>query len=77
MKAIINALNKLPKILKIILAIPMLDIVWAVYRLLCSISKKNVLGTVLAAVLIIVGIPFLWLVDIICIVLNDKVWWID
>ena len=77
MKAIINALNKLPKILKIILAIPMLDIVWAVYRLRRSISKKNVLGTVLAAVLIIVGIPFLWLVDIICIVLNDKVWWID
>ena len=77
MKDIINALNGLPKILKIILAIPMLDIVWVVYRLLCSIEKKNTLGIVLAIVLIFVGIPFLWLVDIICIALNDKVWWID
>ena len=77
MKDIINALNGLPKILKIILAIPMLDIVWVVYRLLCSIEKKKTLGIVLAIVLIFVGIPFLWLVDIICIALNDKGWWID
>ena len=77
MKAFINALNGLPKILKIILAIPMLDIVWVVYRLLCSIEKKNVLGIVLAAALIVVGIPFVWLADIIFIVLKDKVWWID
>ena len=77
MKGLIDSLNGLPKLLKIILAIPFLDIIWVVYRLLCSIEKKNTLGIVLAIVLIIVGIPFLWLVDIICIALNDKVWWID
>ena len=77
MKGLIDSLNGLPKLLKIILAIPFLDIIWVVYRLLCSVEKKNTLGIVLAIVLIIVGIPFLWLVDIICIALNDKVWWID
>ena len=77
MKGLINALNGLPKIVKILLALPVLDIIWVVCRLFTSIEKKNMLGTVLAVVLIIVGIPFLWIIDIICIALNDKVWWID
>lgn len=77
MKSLISALDNLPKLVKLILAIPMLDIVWVIYRLCCSLEKKNLLGVVLAVVLIFVGIPFLWLVDIICILLNDKVWWID
>ncbi|MFI3128749.1 MAG: hypothetical protein R3Y18_01665 [Bacillota bacterium] len=58
-------------------ALPVLDIVWVVYRLIKSISKKNTLGIILGIVLIIVGIPFLWIVDIITIVLFDKVIWID
>lgn len=77
MRDLIKAIDNLPKLVKLILAIPMLDIVWVVYRLLRSLDKKNTLGIVLAIVLIIVGIPFLWVIDIICIALNDKVWWLD
>ena len=77
MKDLIKALDNLPKLVKLILAIPALDIVWVVYRLLRSLDKKNMLGIVLAIVLIIFGIPFLWIVDILCIALNDKVWWLD
>ena len=72
-----NAIDNFPLWLKVILALPGIDIVWVVYRLIKSIAKKNVLGIVLAVVLIIVGIPFLWLVDIICIALKGNVWWLD
>ncbi|MFI3164280.1 MAG: hypothetical protein R3Y65_07600 [Bacillota bacterium] len=77
MKALVKSMDGLSKLFKIILALPVLDIVWVVYRLVKSISKKNTLGIILGIVLIIVGIPFLWIVDIITIVMFDKVIWID
>lgn len=70
-----RGLENLPLLVKIILALPVLDIVWVIHRLLVSISKKSVLGIILAIVLIIVGIPFLWLVDIITLIITGKVIW--
>lgn len=77
MNGFVNAFDNLPKVVKIILAIPFLDIVWVVYRLCRSIAKNNVVGVILAVLLIIIGIPFLWLVDIITLIVMDKVLWID
>ncbi len=77
MKALIKAMDALPKLLKIILALPALDIVWNIYRVGRSLADGNIVGIVLGIVLIIVGIPFMWLVDIITILLFDKVIWVD
>ncbi|HHT39003.1 MAG: hypothetical protein RBS76_00620 [Acholeplasmatales bacterium] len=77
MKKFINWMDGNSKVLKVVLAIPLLDILWVVYRLFKSLEKKNTIGVVFAVVLIIVGIPFLWLVDIITLVLKDEVLWID
>ena len=73
----ISTLDNLPKWGKLLLALPVLDIVWVVYRLVRSIEKKNSLGIILAAVLIVVGIPFMWLIDIITLLLQDRIYWID
>ena len=77
MKNFINAMEKLPLWAKIILAIPMLDIIWVVYRLCKSIDKENTLGIVLAVILLVIGIPFLWLIDIITLILSNYVLWLD
>ena len=77
MKNLINAIEGLPLWAKVLLALPGLDIVWVVFRLAKSIENENTLGIVLAVILIIVGIPFLWLVDIITLALNNKVIWLD
>ena len=53
MKDIIRAIDNLPFIVKLILALPGLAVFWAVYRLFRSIDKQNVLGIVLAAVLLV------------------------
>lgn len=73
----ISTLDNLPKWGKLLLALPVLDIVWVVYRLVRSIEKKNTLGIILAAVLIFIGIPFMWLIDFITLLLQDRIYWID
>lgn len=77
MKSFIVAMEKLPLLVKVLLAIPMLDIVWVVYRIVRSVDKKSTFGILLGVLLVIIGIPFLWLIDIITILVTGNVWWID
>lgn len=77
MKSFIKAMDGLDKIIKIILCIPVLQIVWGIYRLLRSCDKKNILGIIIAVLLIVPGAAFMWLVDLVSIILWDKVLWID
>lgn len=77
MKTLIKDMENLPLWVKIILALPAIDIIWVIYRLCKSVDKENTLGIVLAVVLLIVGIPFLWLVDIITLIVSNYVLWLD
>lgn len=76
MKDLIKSFDKLPFIVKIILCIPVLDIAWVIYRIVKSLVAENTLAIVLSIVLVIVGIPWLWLVDMVCMIINKKVWWL-
>ncbi len=77
MNELVKSMDGLPKIVKVILALPVLDIIWAIYRLCRSISKNSVVGIVLAVLMIIFCPVILWVVDIITIIVSDKVLWID
>jgi hypothetical protein len=46
-----------------------------IYRIVKSVRDNNMLGIILGVVLLFVGFPFLWLIDIICIIMKDTVWW--
>lgn len=77
MKNFIVAMEKLPLLVKVLLALPMLDIVWVIYRIVRSADKQSTFGILLGVIVIIIGIPFLWLIDIITILVTGNVWWID
>ncbi len=77
MQEYINAFDNLPLVVKIIFALPMLDILWAIYRLCKSLSKQNTVGIVLAVLMLIVCPALFWLVDIITLAFTGKVLWID
>lgn len=77
MKSFIKWMKEAPKLLKIIFALPFLDIVWNIYRLARSIDKNSVLGIVIAILLIVIGWSFLWILDLITIIVGNKVLWID
>ncbi len=77
MKDLVKAIEGLPMIVKFIL-----NLFWGIlgnlYRLARSIAKNNLVGIVLAIVLIICGGFFvLWILDLIFILLGKEIWWID
>ncbi len=72
MKELINALEGLPLIFKIILAIPALDIVWGIYRIICALEEKDMTALIVAIILLF--IPFMFVIDIIAILLKGNVW---
>jgi len=47
MNELVKSMDGLPKIVKVILALPVLDIIWAIYRLCRSISKNSVVGIIM------------------------------
>ena len=71
MKVFIKAIDRLPKILKLLLCIPVLDIVWAIYRIVKGLNKKDNLLVVIGILWIIPGSMFGWIFDIITVLLYD------
>ena len=79
MKKYLAFFDGLSKLCKILFALPFVDIAWAIYRLFRTVTKNNkdVLAIVTASLLIVVGIPFLWIVDIVCLDMDKPVPWFD
>ena len=63
-----------PKWLKVILSL-FLGFFWTLYRILKSAKDKNMLGVILGIILLFVGAPFMWLVDLITLLFMNKVLW--
>lgn len=71
-------MEELPLWAKIVLALPALDIIWAVYRIVKSAIKNNVVGILIGVLFIVLGLFPVAVFDIIYLVLYQKnVWWID
>lgn len=68
--------NGLDKIVKVILCL-LWDVPSNLVRLSQSALKKSVLGIVLAIVLMIFGGWVLFVIDIVCLILKDKIYWLD
>jgi hypothetical protein len=76
MKSFIKAMDDLPLILKVILCIPMLDIIWSIYKLIKSVDNGNVFYIILGILVIFPGAAFIWIIDLITVIVSGKVWWI-
>lgn len=71
MKKIVDTLNGLP-LIKIILCISALDIVWGVARICKGISDKSVLYTILGILTVVPGAAFIWVIDLILVIVRGK-----
>lgn len=74
MKDYIKWMDGNSKLIKVILALPVINILWWVYRLFRSINDNNVVGIILAIVLLFV-FPFLAIIDIVTLIFLDKIIW--
>ena len=74
MKDLISALDNLPLVVKIILAV-FLDIVWHIYRIMKSVDTNNT--TALIVSIILLFIPFMGIIDLIVLILKGEVLYLD
>ena len=73
MKGFVKAMDKLPWIVKLILCIPALDIIWAIYRIVKGAATGNVLTLVVGILWIVPGAVICWLVDLISVIVYKRV----
>jgi multisubunit Na+/H+ antiporter MnhF subunit len=67
-------MDSLPLVLKIVFALPCLDILWAIYRIIKGVNAKDTVAIVIDILLLVFGSwSVMWLVDIITLLLNGKV----
>lgn len=70
MKDLIKTVNNLPLIVKLLLCIPVLEIFYSICRVVNGVANKSVLWIIIGILTIIPGAVFMWLVDLICVLLN-------
>ena len=71
-KSLLKQIAGLPLLLKIILCLPGLSIFWGVYRLVKNLKKDNLVLTIICVLLIIPGAFFMWIVDLIFILMGGE-----
>ena len=70
MKDFIKAIDNLPFAAKVILCLFGLDLVWAIYRIVKGIDKKDNFLIVVGIIWIIGAVSIAWLIDLVTVVLN-------
>lgn len=65
MKGIVKAINDLPLIIKLLLCIPVVEIIYGVCRVINGVAKGNILWIIGGILTIIPGATFMWLIDLI------------
>lgn len=77
MKDLVKALEGLPYIVRVLLTI-LYGVYGNLMRLFRSLAKNNVVGIILAVILLLCGgfvVLCIW--DVIRVILGKQVWWID
>lgn len=69
MDELIQRVNGLPLIVKLILCIPAVDIFYGVCRIMNGVAKNDVLWIVLGILTVIPGAFFIWILDVIWVLL--------
>lgn len=72
MKSFVKWMDEAPLWLKIVFALPVLDIVWGVYRILKGIAYGKTWTLVFGILWIIPGAVICWLIDIISIAIYKE-----
>ena len=75
MKDLIKAIDNLSDLVKLLLCLPIVNIVWGIYRVARGVEANNVMGIVLGILWIIFGGIILWVFDLVYMIMNKKIWW--
>ncbi len=68
MKGFVKWFDNCPWLLKILFALPVLDIIWAIYRIVKGVAFGKVWTLIGGILWLILGWAILWIIDIICVI---------
>lgn len=71
----IKWMDQRSRIVKILFCLPFVDIIWAVYRILGAVKNENWLHLILGIIWIFFGSFIGWVLDLICIILFNHIFW--
>lgn len=69
---LIKLFDELPWIVKLILCIPVLNIAWAVYRIIKGATENNIVTLVMGIVWVFAACTIGWLLDLIWVARNKQ-----
>lgn len=69
MKDLIKTVNGLPLIVKLLLCIPVVEIFYGICRVVNQLANKNIILLIVAILTIIPGAVFMWVIDVVCVLL--------
>lgn len=68
----VKAIDNLPPIVKILLALPFVDIVWAIYRIIKGACTQNWVTMVVGILWIVFGCVVTWVLDLVFLILGKE-----
>lgn len=75
MKAYCKWMEHLPRIAKILLCLPIVNILWGIYRIFSVFTNFNVLRLILGIIWFFCGPVFLWILDLIWMLVFGHILW--
>lgn len=75
MKEMIKWFEGAPLWLKIVFALPGIDIVWAIFRIVKGVAKKDTFLIVIGILWVLLGWAILWIIDIVTILMQKHPIW--
>ena len=75
MKKFTQAMEKLHIVVKVILCLFGLDLIWSIWKLCKGIMSGDVLKIILVILTIIPGAAFIWILDIIWMLIYKRPFW--
>ncbi len=77
MHKFLDWMNERPRLVKILFCLPIIDIIWAFYRIAGALANKNFWHFVLALIWVIFGSFVGWILDLIWILLFNHIFWFE
>lgn len=72
----IKWMDKQSRLVKILFCLPIVDILWAIYRIVgCFTGEFKIVRFILAIIWLLLGGEILWLLDLICILVTNHICW--
>ncbi len=72
MKGFVKWFDDAPLWLKVVFALPVIDIVWAVYRIVKGVATGKIWLVVVGILWIVLGWAILWLIDLVSVLVTRK-----